>query len=640
MGSGNDILNINETASNVDGDVSDGRNIRESTVNMGEGHDSVNVADAISNSTINMETGNDNLTVGDDISNSSVNMGEGNDNVTIGDDLDSSEVNMGTGQDNINITEDMTESSINMGEGNDTVTIGDNVSNSSINMENGSNNLNVTNSISNSDIDMGLGNDTVTIGDDLDSSSLNTDGGKDTINIADDISESSVNTGAGDDNLTVSEDVSNSSINMDSGRDNLTIASAISSSVINMGEGDDNLSIGLSGLNSSINMGSGNDTIDINRIEQNTVINTDEGNDHVTINDVSSGFDAGSVNLGSGVDTLVINDSLEGTDAIFNGGNGIDNLILTQVTQEAWDNGLSNQFINFENITLGGDITPIEDIEEPEAEIIPAEDSNILVSENFEDGIAEGWSINTITESDGNATNFLGRFGGTNGEEGVSKLYDFGVESAGKAVTIEFDMYEIDTWDDENFNVFINNTEASSDTMSHFGRTWSKIATDEEDGGTELDAIGSSGQDYHTDESHHYSLDVTLDDNGQVQLGFGSTLNSGLYDESYGIDNVEISWNNTVDMTEIDLSDGDFDTIESNDENDTSSNDNDDGESHSGLLDGDDDLLFDGSEESNDGDSPETVSGVGEPLANPVADGSFVPDVDNLIEEITVQDVL
>ncbi|MBL4712650.1 MAG: tandem-95 repeat protein, partial [Gammaproteobacteria bacterium] len=168
----------------------------------------------------------------------------------------------------------------------------------------------------------------------------------------------------------------------------------------------------------------------------------------------------------------------------------------------------------------------------------------VLVSEDFENG-ATGWTDNTVTESSGNATDFLGQFGGTGGNEGVSKAFDFGVEHAGETVTIEFDMYEIDSWDDEQFKVFINGDEVSSDYLSHFGRTWSTEATDEQDGGTELDAIGSSGQYWlDHDESHHYSLEATVDESGLVQLGFGSTLNQSISDESWGIDNLTITAGN------------------------------------------------------------------------------------------------
>jgi len=182
----------------------------------------------------------------------------------------------------------------------------------------------------------------------------------------------------------------------------------------------------------------------------------------------------------------------------------------------------------------------------------PAETSTpVLASENFENG-ASGWSNNAVTESTGNATNFLGQFGGTNGEQGVSKTFDFGAEQAGQTVSIEFDMYEIDSWDDEKFNVFINDEMVSSEYLSHQGRSWSSHATDEQDGGTAIDNLGSSGAYYlDNDEAHHYTLEAKVDENGQIKLGFGSTLNSGTNDESWGIDNVVITAGDEENNTQV-----------------------------------------------------------------------------------------
>ena len=190
----------------------------------------------------------------------------------------------------------------------------------------------------------------------------------------------------------------------------------------------------------------------------------------------------------------------------------------------------------------------------------------ILSVEDFENG-ATGWSNNLVTETNTNATDFLGRFAASNGNEAVSKTYSFGEEHAGKTVTIEFDMLEIDSWDNEYFKIFINGVEEDSYLLSHFGRQ-----TDIDDGGTPIDNIGSSGRYYlDNDESHHYSVVVTLDANGDVTLGFGSTLNSGVSDESFGIDNIIITagddWTitteeNTAILIDVLANDTDVDTTD------------------------------------------------------------------------------
>ncbi|MBD3796743.1 MAG: cadherin repeat domain-containing protein, partial [Campylobacterales bacterium] len=161
----------------------------------------------------------------------------------------------------------------------------------------------------------------------------------------------------------------------------------------------------------------------------------------------------------------------------------------------------------------------------------------VLVSENFENG-ASGWSNNTVTQTDGELGDFLGRFGGTNGEEGVFKTFDFGVEHAGETVTIDFDMYRIDSWDrkgykgegEERFQVFIN----------------SELVSNELNGDTNDYTMTSNNEftGWGSERVNHYTFEATVDENGQVRLGFGSTLHQSIRDESWGIDNVVITSGN------------------------------------------------------------------------------------------------
>ncbi len=210
------------------------------------------------------------------------------------------------------------------------------------------------------------------------------------------------------------------------------------------------------------------------------------------------------------------------------------------------------------NLTLNVDVTPYDNA------------GQILVEENFENG-ASGWNINNTHNGGSEATNFLGRFGkGTiqaDGSEQVYKTFDFGAEHAGQKVLIEFDMYEIDSWDansfsgdggiEEAFTVYTNESRVVDDMLgvdSHYNK-------DEKEGTTFNNNIdGTSGWE---DESHHYSIEATLDSNGQVKLGFGATrLGEHYTNESFGIDNVTIksgsNWENTLKVGE----DGDDDTID------------------------------------------------------------------------------
>ena len=160
----------------------------------------------------------------------------------------------------------------------------------------------------------------------------------------------------------------------------------------------------------------------------------------------------------------------------------------------------------------------------------------VLATEDFENG-ASGWSDNTTT-SGGELTSFLGRFGGpssaTDGDQEVSKTFNFAGHE-GETVTITFDMYRIDSWDgtgyngegEERFQVFVNGNIVSN-----------KLNGDQADytmtAGNEFTGWGS-------ERINHYSIDAVVDVNGQIKLGFGSTLHQSIEDESWGVDNLVIT---------------------------------------------------------------------------------------------------
>lgn len=166
-------------------------------------------------------------------------------------------------------------------------------------------------------------------------------------------------------------------------------------------------------------------------------------------------------------------------------------------------------------LDANGTVINIETIEKENASTL------ISVSETFENG-AMGWSNNTTTIAS-ELTQFLGRFGGTGGQEGISKSYDFGIENAGKKVTIEFDMYKIDSWDGEEFDIFINSQKILNVLPVSDAYTSQNIFTD-----------------WGPEKMSHYSLQATIGEDGKLQLGFGSTLNQSISDESWGVDNIAI----------------------------------------------------------------------------------------------------
>jgi choice-of-anchor C domain-containing protein len=169
------------------------------------------------------------------------------------------------------------------------------------------------------------------------------------------------------------------------------------------------------------------------------------------------------------------------------------------------------------------------------------ESSAPLFSENFETG-AKGWNVNT-TEGSGSLTKSLGRFGGTNGQQGVFKT--FAVPAGVTEVVVEFDMLELDSWDGEKFQVFGNDKLVTSDTYQGAGRgvdQGSRFAV------SDTKNLGNQGYSGWEDQRHSYRIVLPVE-NGMVKLGFGSTLNQSIADEAWAIDNLVIQANNSFSTT-------------------------------------------------------------------------------------------
>ena len=174
------------------------------------------------------------------------------------------------------------------------------------------------------------------------------------------------------------------------------------------------------------------------------------------------------------------------------------------------------------------------------AAAIPVDPDTLISFEDFETS-ASGWTNNTTTIGNESFTTFLGRFGGTGGNEAVSKT--FALSGDQDRVTIEFDFYEIDSWDQEAFMVFVNNNLYSAVTYRHQDRnepgTVSGLAVTNllpEAGNYNL------GFSHWEDQTYHYRFDYYTTATS-ITLGFGSTLNGSIYNESWGIDNVRITDN-------------------------------------------------------------------------------------------------
>jgi len=160
----------------------------------------------------------------------------------------------------------------------------------------------------------------------------------------------------------------------------------------------------------------------------------------------------------------------------------------------------------------------------------PAE-AGIVVQEDFESGTATGWTDNTVTDSGHvDFTKFLGRFAGTGGNQGVSKT--FALSGLQPEVTVQFDFFQLDSWDNERFRVYIDDAQLANDLFSHGG-------TENPANATPMGPNSNQVFSRWNDQRFRYEFTVPVSDT-DIKLGFGSTLNSSISDESWGIDNVVI----------------------------------------------------------------------------------------------------
>lgn len=166
--------------------------------------------------------------------------------------------------------------------------------------------------------------------------------------------------------------------------------------------------------------------------------------------------------------------------------------------------------------------------------------ATIVSSEDFEGG-ATGWSDNTTTlDPSGYLTNFLGRHSMEAGAQNTYKAYT--LSGAQDYVTVSFDFYRIDSWDTEDFIIYV-------DDVAVYTRSFTPSYV--------VPASGSSGNvsweiqettpfAYNfvfgswTDQTFHFDLTIQTTD-PTVKIGFSSTLNQGATDEAWGIDNIVVS---------------------------------------------------------------------------------------------------
>ncbi|MEM7626058.1 MAG: cadherin-like domain-containing protein [Planctomycetota bacterium] len=164
--------------------------------------------------------------------------------------------------------------------------------------------------------------------------------------------------------------------------------------------------------------------------------------------------------------------------------------------------------------------------------------ATVIETEDFEGG-ATGWNDNTTTNN-AVLSEFLGRFNAGNGPAIVEKTFAVPAGTTQTIVTLDF--YEIDSWDSEAFEIYVDNVLVAAPVFvaynndgSTSGTTgnvaWSVTSIDP--GTTDQAFVGRF-----TDQAHRVELIVTSP-GPTLKIGFSSDMNGVLLgDESWGIDNL------------------------------------------------------------------------------------------------------
>ncbi len=167
----------------------------------------------------------------------------------------------------------------------------------------------------------------------------------------------------------------------------------------------------------------------------------------------------------------------------------------------------------------------------------------LITSEDFQSE-ATGWSDNTRAGGGANFTTFLGRHTGSGGSQYLYKTYQ--LSGTQTQVTINFDFYEIDSWDGETFYVFIDDTIVVADSFNFKSYQDPVNAVSHQEGtvGGYWGWWWNLGFGKWSDQTYTYTLVVNTTASS-IKLGFATNLGTGIADESWGIDNVIINDNAT-----------------------------------------------------------------------------------------------
>ena len=171
----------------------------------------------------------------------------------------------------------------------------------------------------------------------------------------------------------------------------------------------------------------------------------------------------------------------------------------------------------------------------------PAGLSQVVWLEGFDDG-GRGWDGGTTDRSDPYYGSVLGRFGGSAGQQAVRR--SFLLPTGYDYAEFQFDLHSIDSWESESFLIFLDDVPVAS---FHFDEGTNGPVRESANGDPTIDlsieAVSRrSPIGFHPDYSDQ-TFRVTLRVTGpapRIAIGFGSTLDEGVENESWAIDDFEL----------------------------------------------------------------------------------------------------
>jgi hypothetical protein len=172
-------------------------------------------------------------------------------------------------------------------------------------------------------------------------------------------------------------------------------------------------------------------------------------------------------------------------------------------------------------------------------------DEVVIYDEDFTGGTA-GWNHNRTT-TDAVMGEFWGRFNrDIDGPSDQDLHQTFALSGTQSYITVEFDFFELDTWDNEELFIFVNDTRYTIGNNLHrnrFDRPGDITNANIISSVTELSNANGYILSDPNDRDQIYRFQVTIPDTaGSIKLGFGTNLNGTSFnDESFGIDNLQIS---------------------------------------------------------------------------------------------------